>query len=83
MICIYNADDLQDYDRMYEIITTEMHAVGVQEPALVSWLNAEQQGQAFNEWFDNPTPEIRSIKNPPTNGQYSYPGLDYVHFDEN
>lgn len=66
---------------MYDTITGEIHNRGVQEPALASWLNAEQHSQAIDEWFNNPTPNIRSIKNPPINGQYSYPNPDYFHFN--
>lgn len=61
---------------MYAIITKEIHDRKVEEPALVSWLNNEQQGH-------NPTPGIESIIDPPANGQYNYPVPDYHHFMNN
>lgn len=68
---------------MYALITKEIHDHGVQEPALVSWLNDEHKHHAFEEWFNNPTPDIRSITNPPKNGQYNYQDPDYFHFVNN
>lgn len=72
------AADPINYNRLHEITTEEIHRRGVQEPALVSWLTDLQMNEPIT-----PSADIRSIEDPSTMTEFTYPEPNFSFFANN
>lgn len=77
---MHNVVEPINYTRMYDIITAEIRAQGLNEPYLGGWLTGGEKRELIAQWTPNSDIKIGSIDEPFSKTHFNYPEPNFNLF---